>query len=74
MAFGGGKRICAGALQALLTSCSAIGTFVKDFKWRLAGALQAMLISCSAIGRLVQDFKWRLKGKEENKDTIQLTT
>ncbi|KAG9455690.1 hypothetical protein H6P81_000198 [Aristolochia fimbriata] len=35
MAFGGGRRICAGALQAMLISCSAIGRFVQDFEWRL---------------------------------------
>ncbi|XP_068652013.1 ent-kaurene oxidase 2-like [Aristolochia californica] len=35
MSFGGGKRSCAGALQAMLISCSAIGRFVQDFEWRL---------------------------------------
>ncbi|CAK9178595.1 unnamed protein product [Ilex paraguariensis] len=35
MAFGGGKRVCAGALQASLISCTAIGRFVQEFEWRL---------------------------------------
>ncbi|XP_073316717.1 ent-kaurene oxidase-like [Primulina huaijiensis] len=35
MAFGGGKRVCAGALQAMLISCVAIGRLVQEFEWRL---------------------------------------
>lgn len=35
MAFGGGKRTCAGALQAMLISCSTIGRLVQEFHWRL---------------------------------------
>lgn len=35
MAFGGGKRVCAGALQAMLISCMAIGRLVQEFEWRL---------------------------------------
>ncbi|XP_022876089.1 ent-kaurene oxidase, chloroplastic-like [Olea europaea var. sylvestris] len=35
MAFGGGKRVCAGALQAMLISCVTIARLVQDFKWRL---------------------------------------
>ncbi|XP_059637197.1 ent-kaurene oxidase-like [Cornus florida] len=35
MAFGGGKRVCAGALQAMLISCTAIGRLVQEFEWRL---------------------------------------
>ncbi|XP_077225415.1 ent-kaurene oxidase-like [Tasmannia lanceolata] len=35
MAFGGGRRVCAGALQAMLNSCTAIGRFVQEFQWRL---------------------------------------
>ena len=35
MAFGGGKRVCAGSLQAYLISCVAIGRFVQEFQWRL---------------------------------------
>ncbi|XP_039171064.1 ent-kaurene oxidase [Eucalyptus grandis] len=35
LAFGGGKRACAGASQALLVSCSAIGRLVQEFEWRL---------------------------------------
>ncbi|KAL7175533.1 hypothetical protein ACSBR2_029185 [Camellia fascicularis] len=35
MAFGGGKRVCAGSLQAMLIACTAIGRFVQEFEWRL---------------------------------------
>jgi ent-kaurene oxidase len=35
MAFGAGRRACAGALQATTISCSAIARFVQEFEWRL---------------------------------------
>ncbi|CAJ1954955.1 unnamed protein product [Sphenostylis stenocarpa] len=35
MAFGSGKRVCAGSLQAMLISCTAIGRFVQQFEWEL---------------------------------------
>nr|ALI30657.1 ent-kaurene oxidase [Scoparia dulcis] len=35
MAFGAGKRVCAGALQAILISCTAIGRLVQEFEWSL---------------------------------------
>ncbi|KAI3504812.1 hypothetical protein L1887_26536 [Cichorium endivia] len=35
MAFGGGKRMCAGSLQAMLISCIGIGRLVQEFEWRL---------------------------------------
>ncbi|XP_010925438.1 ent-kaurene oxidase 2 [Elaeis guineensis] len=35
MAFGAGKRVCAGTLQAILVSCTAIGRFIQEFEWRL---------------------------------------
>ncbi|XP_010530377.1 PREDICTED: ent-kaurene oxidase, chloroplastic-like [Tarenaya hassleriana] len=35
MAFGSGKRVCAGALQASLISCVAIGRLVQEFQWKL---------------------------------------
>lgn len=35
MAFGGGKRACAGALEAMTIACTAIGRFVQEFEWRL---------------------------------------
>ncbi|MED6184177.1 hypothetical protein PIB30_044988 [Stylosanthes scabra] len=36
MAFGAGKRVCAGALQAQLIACSSIGRLVQEFEWELA--------------------------------------
>ncbi|XP_061354350.1 ent-kaurene oxidase-like [Gastrolobium bilobum] len=35
MAFGAGKRVCAGSLQAMLISCTAIGRLVQEFEWKL---------------------------------------
>ncbi|KAL3505228.1 hypothetical protein ACH5RR_035069 [Cinchona calisaya] len=35
-AFGGGKRVCAGALQAMTISCMTIGRLVQEFEWVLA--------------------------------------
>lgn len=35
MAFGGGKRVCAGALKAMLIACTTIGRMVQEFEWRL---------------------------------------
>ncbi|KAG0490584.1 hypothetical protein HPP92_007447 [Vanilla planifolia] len=35
MTFGGGKRACAGSLQAMLISCTAIGRLVQEFLWKL---------------------------------------
>ncbi|GAB4825708.1 hypothetical protein Ancab_008581 [Ancistrocladus abbreviatus] len=37
MAFGAGKRVCTGALQAMLIVCLSIGRLVQDFEWRLEG-------------------------------------
>ncbi|RDX78549.1 Ent-kaurene oxidase, chloroplastic, partial [Mucuna pruriens] len=35
MAFGAGKRVCAGSLQAMLIACSTIGRLVQEFEWKL---------------------------------------
>ncbi|KAG6591351.1 Ent-kaurene oxidase, chloroplastic, partial [Cucurbita argyrosperma subsp. sororia] len=35
MAFGGGKRVCAGALKAMLIACTSIGRLVQEFEWKL---------------------------------------
>lgn len=35
MAFGAGRRVCAGSLQATNISCTAIARFVQEFAWRL---------------------------------------
>ncbi|XP_019152293.1 PREDICTED: ent-kaurene oxidase, chloroplastic [Ipomoea nil] len=38
MAFGAGKRSCAGALQAMTISCLTIARMVQEFEWRLTGS------------------------------------
>ncbi|KAM0032772.1 putative ent-kaurene monooxygenase [Helianthus debilis subsp. tardiflorus] len=35
MAFGGGKRVCAGAMLAMLIVCVSIGRMVHEFEWSL---------------------------------------
>ncbi|XP_031487164.1 ent-kaurene oxidase, chloroplastic [Nymphaea colorata] len=35
MAFGAGRRMCAGSLQAMLIACKSIGRFVQEFQWKL---------------------------------------
>ncbi|TVU07937.1 hypothetical protein EJB05_41315, partial [Eragrostis curvula] len=35
MAFGAGKRVCAGSLQAINISCLSMARFVQEFEWRL---------------------------------------
>ncbi|GMH04067.1 hypothetical protein Nepgr_005906 [Nepenthes gracilis] len=35
MAFGAGRRACAGTLQAMLTMCLTVGRLVQSFQWRL---------------------------------------
>nr|AAT91065.1 ent-kaurene oxidase KO4 [Oryza sativa Japonica Group] len=35
MAFGAGRRVCAGSLQATHIACAAIARFVREFGWRL---------------------------------------
>nr|AUZ98413.1 ent-kaurene oxidase [Trachyspermum ammi] len=35
MAFGGGKRACAGALEAMTISRMAIGRLIQEFEWRV---------------------------------------
>lgn len=41
MAFGAGKRVCAGSLQAMLLSTTAIGRLVQEFEWRLVNGEEA---------------------------------
>ncbi|KAJ8762336.1 hypothetical protein K2173_007494 [Erythroxylum novogranatense] len=41
MAFGAGKRTCAGALQAMLIACTSIGRLVQEFEWRLKDGKEA---------------------------------
>ncbi|KAG8075466.1 hypothetical protein GUJ93_ZPchr0006g42168 [Zizania palustris] len=35
MAFGAGRRACAGSLQAMNITCTSVARFVQDFAWRL---------------------------------------
>ncbi|XP_076893202.1 ent-kaurene oxidase-like [Bidens hawaiensis] len=51
MAFGGGKRVCAGSLQAMLTSCIGIGRMVQEFEWGLKDKAQE---DVSTIGLTTQ--------------------
>ncbi|XP_078432053.1 GA requiring 3 [Wolffia australiana] len=35
MAFGAGKRVCSGSMQAMMITCSSIGRFIQEFQWSL---------------------------------------
>ncbi|KAG5613188.1 hypothetical protein H5410_024469 [Solanum commersonii] len=43
MAFGAGKRVCAGAQQAMTISCTAIARLIQEFKWSLKEEKRKML-------------------------------
>lgn len=45
MAFGAGKRICAGSLQASSIACTAIGRLVQEFEWRLKEGEEANVVT-----------------------------
>ncbi|WOK97004.1 ent-kaurene oxidase [Canna indica] len=45
MAFGAGKRVCAGSLQAVLISCTAIGRLVQEFDWKLKEGEEANVVT-----------------------------
>ncbi|KAF8410588.1 hypothetical protein HHK36_003120 [Tetracentron sinense] len=51
MAFGGGKRVCAGSLQAMLISCTAIGRFIQEFEWKLKEGEEANVRTVSLTNR-----------------------
>ncbi|XP_076904787.1 ent-kaurene oxidase-like [Bidens hawaiensis] len=56
MAFGGGKRVCAGALQAMLISCIGIGRMVQEFEWELIG----MVVGAEWLESLPEEFLERV--------------
>ncbi|KAL0287532.1 UNVERIFIED_CONTAM: Ent-kaurene oxidase, chloroplastic [Sesamum angustifolium] len=73
MAFGSGKRACAGALQAMLISCVAIGRFVQEFEWRLKDGEEANIDTVALTTRLLVEFMnlcnvllWRVNELVEN--------
>ncbi|KAK7349088.1 hypothetical protein VNO77_06170 [Canavalia gladiata] len=41
LAFGAGKRVCAGSLQASLIACTTIGRLVQEFEWKLKPGAEA---------------------------------
>jgi cytochrome P450 len=48
-AFGAGKRVCAGNLQASLIACTSIGRLVQEFEWRLKMGKRRMWILLSSL-------------------------
>ncbi|KAM7280598.1 hypothetical protein ACFE04_007732 [Oxalis oulophora] len=54
MAFGAGKRVCAGSLQASLMACTAIGRLVQEFEWSLKGEEEAKVDTVGLTNRKLQ--------------------
>ncbi|XP_022139822.1 ent-kaurene oxidase, chloroplastic [Momordica charantia] len=54
MAFGGGKRVCAGALKASLVACTTIGRLVQEFEWKLGGGEEDKVDTLGLTARKLQ--------------------
>jgi ent-kaurene oxidase len=50
MAFGAGKRICPGSMQATSISCTSIARFVQEFSWRLKQGEEDKVDTVQLIG------------------------
>ncbi|XP_047326876.1 ent-kaurene oxidase-like [Impatiens glandulifera] len=64
MAFGSGKRICAGALQAILISCMSIGRLVHEFEWSLSEGETADVDILGLTGRKLHPMRAFLKSRK----------
>ncbi|XP_076927030.1 ent-kaurene oxidase-like isoform X2 [Bidens hawaiensis] len=61
MAFGGGKRVCAGALQAMLISCTGIGRMVQEFEWELIGMAQESVNTIGLTRQMLRPLRALIK-------------
>ncbi|KAM7521060.1 hypothetical protein LguiB_020022 [Lonicera macranthoides] len=61
MAFGGGKRVCAGALQAMLIACVSIGRLVQEFEWRIKDGEEENVDTLGLTTRKLQPMKAFIK-------------
>nr|QUN00512.1 cytochrome P450 701A58 [Tripterygium wilfordii] len=61
MAFGAGKRSCAGSLQAMLISCTSIGRLVQEYEWRLKDGEEANIDTLGLTTRKLQPLHTMIK-------------
>ncbi|THU48764.1 hypothetical protein C4D60_Mb06t02460 [Musa balbisiana] len=64
MAFGAGKRACAGTLQAMLISCVAIARFVQEFQWRLKEGEEANVATVQLTTHKLQPMQAHITPRE----------
>ncbi|CBI19588.3 hypothetical protein VitviT2T_027635 [Vitis vinifera] len=64
MAFGGGKRVCAGALQAMLIACTSIGRFVQEFEWKLMGGEEENVDTVALTSQKLHPMQAIIKARE----------
>lgn len=66
MAFGAGKRVCAGSLQAMLISCTAIARLVQEFDWRLKEGEEANVATVQLTTHKLQPMQAYIRPRETN--------
>lgn len=65
MAFGAGKRVCAGSLQAMLIACTAIGRLVQEFEWGIGAGEEANVNTIGLTTRKLEPLQVFLKPRRE---------
>nr|WHO15132.1 cytochrome P450 18 [Alpinia oxyphylla] len=66
MAFGAGKRICAGSLQASSIACTAIGRLVQEFEWRLKEGEEANVVTVQLTNLKLEPLLAYIKPRSTN--------
>lgn len=64
MAFGAGKRICAGSLQAMLISCTAIARLVQEFDWKLKEGEEENVVTVQLTTHKLQPMEAYIRTRE----------
>ncbi|CAI0424077.1 unnamed protein product [Linum tenue] len=67
MAFGIGKRACAGALQAMLIACTSIGRMVQQFEWRLKEGEEDKVDTMSLTSKKLEPLQVFIKARSWRK-------
>lgn len=65
MAFGAGKRVCAGSLQAMLIACTAIGRFVQQYEWDLGQGQEENVDTMCLTTHRLQPLQVKLRPRKE---------
>ncbi|CAL1378614.1 unnamed protein product [Linum trigynum] len=64
MAFGMGKRACAGALQAMLIACTSIGRMVQQFAWRIKEGEEDKVDTMSLTSKKLEPLQVFIKSRQ----------